>query len=89
MASNFKISLHRNSNTLRLMLTGDFDGSSAMELINVLKAHSARAAAIVVHTCGLSSVHPFGLDVFHKSYSGARLTRNLKFTGKHGDTITP
>jgi hypothetical protein len=37
MASNFRISTHRNSESLHLKLVGDFDGSSAFELINVLK----------------------------------------------------
>ena len=40
MASNFKIFIHRNDDNLHLRLMGDFDGSSAFELINALKAHT-------------------------------------------------
>ena len=36
MASNFKISVHRNSDSLDLKLMGDFDGTSACELLNVM-----------------------------------------------------
>ena len=89
MASNFRISLDRNNGNLSVNLAGDFDGASALELLSVLKSFSGRAGTIVVHTCGLSSIHPFGLDVFQKKFSGAGLTRNLKFTGKHGSTIAP
>ncbi len=66
MASNFKISLNRNNNSLHLNLMGDFDGSSAFELINTLKEHNGNSVKIFINTGGLSSLHPFGLDVFQK-----------------------
>jgi hypothetical protein len=37
MASNFRIYCHQNRDNLHLKLIGDFDGSSAYELINLLK----------------------------------------------------
>jgi hypothetical protein len=37
MATNFKISSHRTESKLHLNLAGDFDGSSAFELLNMLK----------------------------------------------------
>jgi len=37
MAARFRISIHRNSENLHLKLMGDFDGTSAHELLNVLK----------------------------------------------------
>jgi hypothetical protein len=37
MASNFRIYCHQNKDNLHLKLMGDFDGSSAYELINTLK----------------------------------------------------
>ena len=36
MASNFRIIHHRNSDRLHLKLTGDMDGNSAYEIINLL-----------------------------------------------------
>ncbi|MBW2490418.1 MAG: hypothetical protein JRE65_04650 [Deltaproteobacteria bacterium] len=87
MASNFKIYCHQNSENLHLKLTGDFDGSSAHELINTLIKCHGNAKRIFVHTCALSSVHPFGLDVFQKNHSIKKLSQSLTFTGEYGDTI--
>lgn len=89
MASNFKISLHRKSDNLHLKLRGDFDGSSAHELLNILKAHNDNVKKIFIHTFSLSSVHPFGLDVFQKNCAVNKLARSLTFTGDHGDTMAP
>ncbi len=89
MASNFRISFHRNNDDLHLNLKGDFDGSSAFELINTLKAHYGRVRKIVIHTSGLSSIHPFGLGVFQKNCKINKLCRGLTFSGKHGNTIAP
>ena len=36
MAQNFKISTHRTIENLTIRLVGDFDGSSAFELLNAL-----------------------------------------------------
>ena len=89
MATNFKIFIHRNSDHLHFRLMGEFDGSSAFELINTLKAHYGEAGNVVINTCGLSSIHPFGLVVFQKNWPISNLSCGLKFTGKYGDTIAP
>ena len=89
MALNFKIICHKNSENLHLKLMGDFDGSSAYELINTLKKYNGNAGKVFVDTCSLLSVHPFGLDVFQKNFSIKRLCHGLTFTGKYGDTIAP
>ena len=89
MALNFKIVIQRNNGSLRLKLTGDFDGSSAFELINILKEHNGKVGKIVINTDGLSSIHPFGQGVFQKNCSISKLSRGLTFTGKYGNTITP
>jgi len=36
-ASNFRISMHRDNDNFQITLAGDFDGTSACELLNVLK----------------------------------------------------
>jgi len=89
MASNFRIFLHRNSNNLHLKLFGEFDGSSAHELINILKANQSKVGKFFIHTCSLSSIHPFGLGVFRKNCAVNKLSRSLTFTGEHGDTMAP
>jgi len=89
MASNFRILCNRKNGNLHIKLVGDFDGSSAFELINTLKSHYDKVEKIVINTCGLSSIHPFGLGVFQKNCSINKLSRGLTFTGKYGNTIAP
>jgi anti-anti-sigma regulatory factor len=47
-------------------LEGDFDATSAYELIYAIKKLPEEATRIVIHTSGLKSVYPFGIEVFHK-----------------------
>jgi len=87
MASNFRILFHRNSDNLHLKLMGDFDGSSAHQLINILKGQNGNVSKIFIHTCNLSSMDPFGLEVFQKSSSVNQLSNRLTFTGEYSDTM--
>jgi hypothetical protein len=89
MASNFRIYCHQSRDNLHLKLTGDFDGSSAYELINLLKNYGGIARRIFIHTCFLSSVCSFGLDVFQKSRTIKKLSRILTFTGEYGNKLAP
>jgi anti-anti-sigma regulatory factor len=89
MASNFRIFCHQNSDKLHIKLIGEFDGSSAYELIDTLKKYSGIARKVFIHTCSLSSVHSFGLDVFQKNCAVKKLSRILIFTGEYGDTLAP
>ena len=87
MAANFRIHIHRQKTDLNLELTGDFDGSSAFELIDVLRAYNGKAKKMVIDTGGISSVHPFGLRVFQKHCSINSLSPDLTFIGRHGNTL--
>ncbi|MDY6830613.1 MAG: hypothetical protein SWC96_02040 [Thermodesulfobacteriota bacterium] len=90
MAANFKIMRHPNSENLHLRLMGDFDGASAMELLNVIEDCADSFQRIFVHTAGLSSFLPFGEDVFVKQGMAARLPwRNLVFTGDYSGRMAP
>jgi len=89
MASNFRIYCHQNKDNLHLKLMGDFDGSSAYELINTLKKYRCITGKVFIHTCSLSSVHSFGLDVFQKNYTIKKLSRILTFTGGYGNRMAP
>jgi stage II sporulation protein AA (anti-sigma F factor antagonist) len=66
MASNFKISCNNGSTGVTLKLFGDFDGTSAWELINVLKNRSNDTSKVFIQTEGLKTIYPFGLDIFRK-----------------------
>ena len=90
MASNFRISTHRNSDNLHLKLIGDFDDSSALQLLNVLKENSNGARRVIIHTSCLKNIHPFGLNVFQNNLevkSGKSVS--LVFTGEHANLLAP
>ena len=66
MASNFRIFIDRNSDCVGLKLAGDFDGTSAYELIYAIKKLPEDTGKITICTDGLKNTYPFGLDVFHR-----------------------
>jgi anti-anti-sigma regulatory factor len=87
VAKNFKINKHHDSGDFLLKLRGDFDGSSAFELINTLKKCYGNTSKIVIDTIGIASIHPFGLDVFQKNCSILIKGQGLKFIGKYASTM--
>ena len=90
MASNFKIMMHQNSESLHLKLMGDFDGSSAHELLNTIKGHGSGRNKIFIHTSGLRDVCPFGRAVFKNNFSSLNhLSTRFIFTGENVDQISP
>ena len=66
MARNFQIFQHRTQDTLHMKLHGDFDGSSAAELIHALKENRMPFYQVFINTSELDKIHPFGLEVFQK-----------------------
>ena len=90
MASNFKISAHRNSDNLYIALAGDFDGTSACELLNVMKEKCRGAGRVFIDTTGLGKVHPFGHDTFQNNlYLLKDRSIRLVFTGQNATEIAP
>jgi len=92
MAQNFKMVVHQNAETLHLRLEGDFDGSSAYELLNALEERCRFAQKAFIHTGGLRQVHTFGLSVFHAHLNGLKhcgRCRPLHFTGDHAQKLAP
>lgn len=88
MASNFRIFFHRNDGHVHLKLTGDFDGTSADELLNALKENGAGTRRIFVHTSGLRKIYPFGQRLFQNNlYVMNGQSASLVFTGRHGTEI--
>jgi len=88
VASNFQIYSFKTRDSLHLKLAGDFDGSSAYELINTLTEHGKDFYEIFIDTNDLKTIHPFGKDVFQKNLSNSnKLYRNLVFIGKNGHEI--
>ena len=90
MAKNFRISTHRNDENLHLKLMGDFDGTSAFELLNVLKGKSDRTSKVFIHTSGLRNIYPFGLNVFHNNLNVLKgKLVELVFTGENASRLAP
>jgi hypothetical protein len=67
MATNFRISIRRLRGKLCLKLTGDFDGSSAHELVNAIRKYSDKAVKICIDTSGLKQIYSFGQTTFHNN----------------------
>ncbi|MFO7984500.1 MAG: hypothetical protein R6U38_01440 [Desulfatiglandaceae bacterium] len=90
MASNFRISVHRNSDNLHLKLMGDFDGTSAWELLNILKKHTNSAYRVIIHTSALKNIYPYGRDTFQDHLRQQKeYPVRILFTGEHARQIAP
>jgi hypothetical protein len=90
MAANFRISVHQSSDSLHLKLMGDFDGSSACELINVLKKSFNGVFRIIIHTNSLKNIYPFGRDTFQQNLRDLKdRTDRILFTGEKASQIAP
>jgi hypothetical protein len=90
MAGNFRIHIHRNSESLHLCLEGDFDESSAHQVICMLAENGNKAKRVFIHTNRLKEIHPFGRAVFQKNLKEFNNKwSNLVFTGEKVQEIGP
>ena len=84
MASNFKLFSHETRDSIHMKLYGDFDGTSALELINAIKKIPNKSCQIFIDTGELKSVSFFGRDVFQKRLGIENKRSNgLLFIGKY------
>ena len=90
MASNFGIVIDKNSDGFSLKLVGDFDATSAYELINAIKKVPEDTLKLYIYTNGLKTIHPFGLDIFHKFMrSFNNQSAKIVFTGNNASHLSP
>jgi hypothetical protein len=88
MASDFQIFSYETRDSLHLKLAGDFDGTSAFELLETLKKYGSGFFQIFVDTNDLKTIHPFGREVFQKKLGNFNQKfNNLTFIGKNGHNI--
>ena len=88
MSSNFQIYSLKNRESLHLKLAGDFDGSSAHELINKISEHGKGFYEIFIDTHNLKSVHPYGREVFQKRFGALKKQfHSITFIGRNGHEI--
>jgi hypothetical protein len=83
MATNFRICINKHNGAHHVKLVGDFDGSSAFELINMIKSQFGKSGKITIDTSGLFSILPFGVDVFKKNFALNKRVYGIAFTGKY------
>jgi len=90
MASNFRILTRRKNDSLNLELIGDFDGSSACELLNVLKDKCNGVDKVFIDTSGLKDIYPFGQDTFENNLYTLKDKRiHYAFKGKNARQVVP
>lgn len=90
MARNFRIAVRRNGENLHLKLMGDFDGTSAHELLNILKKRADHTSRAFIHTGSLRTIHPFGLKVFHANLDVLKgQSVELVFIGENAPQFEP
>ena len=90
MGGDFKILTHINGNCLHLKLVGDFDGTSAHQLLNVLKKNWNSVYRVFIHTGSLKDIHPFGRHTFQQNLSDLKGHHSrILFTGDNASQIAP
>jgi hypothetical protein len=90
MASNFEITTDQKSDGFGLKLAGDFDATSAWELIYAIKKLPEDAKRVAIFTDGLKDILPFGLHVFHRFMQSLNGRSNrIVFTGSNASRLSP
>ena len=85
MSLNFQIYSFKNRENLHLELAGDFDGSSAFELINEILEHGKSFYEIFIDTHNLKIIHPYGKEVFQMRLRAIKKQfNNITFIGRNG-----
>ena len=89
MALNFRVCVKETRNqTMALQLFGDFDASSACELINVLDKSVKKSSKVAIDTDRLRTINAFGLDVFLPTMSRLNSTRaDIQVTGRFSEVF--
>jgi anti-anti-sigma regulatory factor len=90
MAANFRMSTRKKEKgRIVIQMSGDFDGSSAWELIHKLNECSGKNDVIEVDTDGLKTLAPFGKDILisHLSPIGKSVPRYV-ITGSNADFLS-
>ena len=88
MASNFKLFLNEINDSIHVKMCGDFDGTSAHELIAAIQNQGPKSNQIYIHTGELSRIYSFGREVFQNNLRLLKKQHDkIEFVGKHQDSI--
>ena len=90
MSANFQIMFIKKNGDLHIDPRGDFDGSSAWELVNLLKEKYDGKGQVIIYTNNLLDVCPFGCSTFQYRLNLSQVPANrLSFKGEKGHEIAP
>jgi hypothetical protein len=90
MSANFQIRFQKRNGTLYVAPKGDFDGSSAWELVNLIQDQYDGAGRVVIDTQRLGNLCPFGCSTFKCRIRSGRLpVSRLVIRGALGKEIAP
>ena len=89
MASNFGIATEKKGDGFVMKLQGDFDATSAYELIYAIKKLPDKTVKISIYTNGVKDIHPYGLEVFHRNMRPfAGQYTKIVFTGNNASKLS-
>ena len=73
---------------MHLRLIGDFDGSSAYQLVDKLKEYCIKSDHVIIDTDALREIHTFGLNIlsYHMLKFKGPLS-NITFVGEYADRM--
>ena len=73
---------------MHLRLIGDFDGSSAYQLVDKLKEYCIKSDHVIIDTNALREIHTFGLNIlsYHMLTLKGPLS-NITFVGEYADRM--
>ena len=90
MSSNFQIESKKHNGDWHINPKGDFDGSSAWELLNLLMDHYNDEERVLIETRNLKTVCPFGCSMFQCQFYQCRIpATRIMFKGAKGHALAP
>lgn len=90
MNNRFQVGLKKINGDLYVRLKGDFNGSTALELINLLGKQYSGRGQVFVDTCGLREICSFGCSTFQHYVHQLRFPlERLTFKGYKASEIAP
>jgi anti-anti-sigma regulatory factor len=90
MASNFRLLLHETGDGIHMKMCGDFDGTSAYELITAIQNQAHKPNQVFIDTEDLGNIYSFGRGVFQNNLGILKKQSNkIIFVGKHKDSLIP
>jgi hypothetical protein len=87
MARDFRIVRCNDKDNICLKLSGDFDGSSAAELVNALQPYISTRQKVLVETNALRKIYPFGIVALERMYCHIN-SPGLIWTGKYAAELS-